>query len=786
MPLMRNAVKEGGVSDFYPHKIDQSLRFNDDDSAYLSRTPALGDTRQWVYSTWVKRGNLGTNQNIFAASPNSSNRVQVSFQAGTDKIQFLLAVANVYYGIRSNEVFRDPSSWYHIFAVFDTNNATAAERMRVFVNGVEITSDGGYSQPAQFTDGHVNKATEHRLGLETYSNILQFDGNLSKTEFVSGLIPPVTDFGEFKNGVWIPKAYTGSYGTNGFHLDFADSGNIGNDVSGNNNDWTPVNLAATDVLLDSPTNKFATLNPLDKASTISLSEGNTYATVSTTQASVYPTMFVNSGKWYAEYNIITASNMLGIGKAGNPTSNYLGAFDDNFGYNWNGDLYTGAAVVASGSALSVGDIISVVLDMDALEISFYRNNTFQLTVPITDTRAYYGFAVGHSNQQIVVNFGQDSSFAGNKTRQNNTDANGIGDFYYPVPTGALALCANNLPEPAIGPNSVTLASDHFNPVAYTGQVNPYTIDAGFPSDLTSIKCRSVARLPVLFDSLRGANSSIVTADTSIEDSNWIGQSFTPNGLVVDNTYSGETNFAGDSYIAWNWRMGGAGVVNNDGSIQSTVSANTLAGQSIVTYTGNQTPGDTVGHGLLESPEFIISKSRGNANGWPVYHTTLGGTQHLRLNTTGTALANAIFWNNTDPTSSVFTLGANDENNTSGQPIIAYCYHSVEGYSKFGKYTGNGSTDGTFVYLGFKPAYVRIKRVDSTGNWPIIDSVRSPDNETSEALYADLANAEDPNVPIDFLSNGVKIRTSFNNANTNGGAYIIEAFAEVPFKYSTAV
>ena len=251
-----------------------------------------------------------------------------------------------------------------------------------------------------------------------------------------------------------------------------------------------------------------------------------------------------------------------------------------------------------------------------------------------------------------------------------------------------------------------------------------------------------------------------------------------------------TNESGGSYVAWNWKANGSGVSNTDGSITSTVSANVDAGFSIVGYTGNGSSSQTVGHGLSSAPDVMIVKNRDAFQAWVVYHsanTSEPETDWLRFNDTHATLDQLQMWQDTAPTSSVFTVGNDDAVNSNGADHIAYCFHSVEGYSKFGSYTGNGSTDGPFVYTGLRPSLVICKRTNSTGSWTMLDSARSPSNDVDDFLYSNKSDAElaDTTADVDFLSNGFKLRNTTTDQNLSGSTYIYMAFAENPFKYSNA-
>jgi hypothetical protein len=332
----------------------------------------------------------------------------------------------------------------------------------------------------------------------------------------------------------------------------------------------------------------------------------------------------------------------------------------------------------------------------------------------------------------------------------------------------------------------------FNATLYTGNGGTQTITNGNPGqsfqpDLVWAKQRNGTAFHALFDSVRGATKVIQSNTTTAEQTFATAlTSFNSNGFTSGS--STDTNQSGQSYVAWQWKAGGTAVTNTAGSISAQVSANTTSGFSVVTYTGTGANA-TVGHGLGVAPSMIIAKSRSNTADWDVYHASLGATQVIYLNRTTAAQTNSAFWNNTAPTSTVFSLGNGTDINASGATNVAYCWAPIAGYSAFGSYTGNGSADGPFVYLGFRPRYVLTKRTDNLSNWVVNDTARSPFNITGANLYPNSSAAEESftvGAPaFDFLSNGFKLRGSGSDTNGSGSTYIYMAFCENPLKYANA-
>ena len=333
---------------------------------------------------------------------------------------------------------------------------------------------------------------------------------------------------------------------------------------------------------------------------------------------------------------------------------------------------------------------------------------------------------------------------------------------------------------------VDKGSKYFNTKTYTGTNSTLSITGvGFQPDWVWIKSRSDAVNHVVFDVVRGVYNILEPNTTNAETNSTASlTSFDADGFTLG-TGSGRWNNNASTYVSWCWDANGTGVSNTAGTITSTVSANTTSGFSIVSYTGTATNA-TVGHGLGVAPSMIIVKKRGGTSNWNVYHKNLtSANYYLILNDASAQITTNDPWNNTAPTSTVFSIkGTAGDVNTSATTHIAYCFAEVKGYSKFGKYTGNGSTDGTFVYTGFSPAFVLIKNTTAANSWVIKDSKRPSYNPASNYVYAQATNIEATDIPFDFLSNGFKTRAT--GGDTNNGTYIYMAFAENPFVSSKSI
>ena len=332
-------------------------------------------------------------------------------------------------------------------------------------------------------------------------------------------------------------------------------------------------------------------------------------------------------------------------------------------------------------------------------------------------------------------------------------------------------------------------NDYFNTKIYTGTGSSNALTGvGFQPDWTWIKVRSEANNHEIYDAVRGVTKRIYSDLTNAEDTNTAGlTAFGTDGFTVNT--GGGVNGSSKTYVAWNWKANGSGSANTDGSINSTVSANTTSGFSIVKWVGTGANA-TIGHGLGVAPSLLISKNYGTATNWYVYHKSLGATKNVRLNLANASATETAVWNDTAPTNSVFSVGTNTSVNNSGDNTITYCFAEKKGFSKFGSYIGNNSFDGTFVYTGFKPALVIVKHyLADSRNWVLLDNKRSSvggSNPNDKWLYANEneVEANQASNPTDFLSNGFKLRS--NAGYTNNGSYIYMAFAEEPLVSSNGI
>jgi hypothetical protein len=692
-------------------------------------------------------------------------------------------------------------TWYHLAVVRDGSN------YRMYIDGVQSTSAAvsttmGLPTDLRFGRGVATWAAQ-------YANMYIDEFRVSNNcRYPSGttFTPSTTAFTDDANTLLLIHSDT----TNG-STTFTDSsgvvGGLGNDASSNTNNWTPNNLASTDQMLDTPTNNFATLNPLrtQEGYTSTFSEGNLKVSAGRYYGGS-STIAMDTGKWYGEFLLTdaTGNGYLGIV----PTSTRAeDVIFDNVAYayaGWNGSTRDHGTYRSFGDSYTTGDLISIAVDMDNSNVYFAKNGTWQASGDptsgasgtgasnnsdiVTDTYEFLlGDAAGASSGSWVANFGQDSSFAGNVTVGTETDDNGYGSFKYDVPDGFLALCTKNLPDPAVIP------SEHFNTVLYTANESTLSVTGvGFQPDFVWIKSRASTRPHTLFDVIRGVTKELFTNQTSSEETYTASlTAFDSDGFSLGDHW--DTNEGTNNHVAWNWKANGTGASNTNGTINTTAtSANTDAGFSISTYTGNGTAGATVGHGLSSKPDMMIVKKRSaspSAENWTVYHTSLGATKGTYLNLTSTPYTLDIYWNNTEPTNNVFSIGDWDGINTSGEPYVAYCFHSVDGYSKVGSFEGNASTSGNFIYTGFTPALVILHNVGDGGGWPMMDNARGDYNSAEaggghELLRTNSSGIEGDSGRVDLLSNGFRPTVNYGEMNA-AFTYVYIAFAESPFKHTNA-
>ena len=670
-----------------------------------------------------------------------------------------------------------PNGWNHVAVTRTVSNNTA----RMFINGVQTASSTSFSHTYGSDTSNVLS-----VGAQSFSGpAAYFTGKISNLRILNGtalytanFTVPTTPLTNVTDTVLLCCQSSTSTTTAA----------VAPGTITANGDPTAVSFsdstAADDSLIDTPTNyeadsgnnggNYCTLNPFDKNASVTVSNGNLdFNSGASPNLGIRSTFFITSGKYYWEItNVSGGGNFTaGIAKQEWPLS-YVGV-SDSFGYGSQGIAYPSLSggTPTYTSANTAGDIVGFAFDADLLSLEVYVNGTS------------LGFAAGWA---IPPGNSWSPAFATGANVSNSLNF-GQRPFAYTPPTGYVSLCTQNLPDPTIADGSTA-----FDAVLYTGDGNSTQTITGlnFAPDLTWQKIRNTAGAHGLTDSVRGVSAGYLRSDsTNVETGSATNgvSAFTSDGF----TAAGAFNTSSNNWVTWTWDAGTSTVSNTDGSITSNVRANQSAGFSIVSYTGSGTSPSTIGHGLNAVPEMILVKNRSDSWNWAVYHKGLidGSTvRYLILNSTSGQVTGSGHWQNTVPSSSVFTVGNDDQVNASvgTDTYIAYCFAPVEGFSAFGTYTGNGSVDGPYVYTGFKPKFILLKRYDASGNsWNIFDTARSSYNVVTATLFPDSDTAEASSVSMDILSNGFKFRTSSGGPNGSGMSYIYAAFAEHPFKTARA-
>jgi hypothetical protein len=786
--VFQNDILAGASGTAVNYPIDQSIRFNRDDSAYLTRTPSSASNRRtFTLSFWWKMCTLpsttGGGYRIIQA-----DSTEFGWSDSNDNL-YLLDGGTLF---QTSQVFRDPSAWQHIVLAVDTTDATAGNRIKLYINGSEVTNFASGPSVSQNFDFDINNTVAQNIGKEGANYIGAY---VAEFHSVDGTQLDATSFGKTNDdGVWIPKAYSGNYGTNGFYLKGQDSAALGDDSSGNSNDFTSSGLTSDDQRADTPTNNMMTFNPLNNMRDDGdPTDGNrVFYNTGSTRNIGGTTFHFNTGKYVQAFSFDgTGTNNWQIGSQPSDRK------DVNDAPGSNEDLgeapvitpfttyYVGVGLVGTnntGITADTADTIWVAMDLDsgkqwiglyddsAASMIWFDSSAGQTGDPDAGLNPVY---TGTANRSY--NFALCSRSSTKITLLEESEATGT------VPTGFTYVGAV---QDAYATPAIADGSAYFQTTLYTGTGSTLEVNQSenstFQPDFVWIKRRNAAVEHALTDAVRGVTKELSSNDTGAEETVAQGlTTFGSAGFTVGSDGSYNTNTG--TYAAWQWLAANGTAPNGNGSIASTVSANTTAGFSIVGYTGNGTAGATVGHGLGVKPSMLICKNRDNTEQWIVYQEDQGATKYGLLNSTATFASSSGAWNNTEPTSSVVTLGGGGfGTNVSSNDMIMYAFAEVEGFSKFGSYTGNGSTDGPFVWCGFRPAFVMFKKSSGADSWEIFDNTRPGYNATDLGLFPNTADSESTGRNIDILSNGIKQRNANGTTNQSGSTYIFMAFAEHPF------
>ena len=789
---------------------------------------------------WFKRGELSTTQALVGTNATYDS---LHFQTANDLyVQTAPGRARI-----TSQVFRDPTGWMPFTFSFDTTNTAGGtpKQQRLWIGLTEVTAfstdqdASGISSPQWF----ANTVTQY-IGRSQNSGNQYFDGLFAQTGWIDGQELVASDFFEQNaDGVVVPKSASAirtavsagggarnGWGLQGSFLMFNDATSTttlgydrsqsDTDTTGNN--WTLTNISTTagvtyDAMTDTPTNNYATINPLRKNNvswTVSEANLRVYSGSASNNPGAVSSLAMRSGKWYWEVTIAaigSGSHGIGIQKSTygleNDGTNAGYTSADTYHYLKTGNKQNGGSGSAYGASYTTSDVIGVGFDADSGTLEFFKNGASQGTaftgIGLAD---WTSWASPYNGGDMQFNFGQ-RPFA-----YTNAGTDRPASTYK-------SLCTANLPSVAI-----TKPTAHFDVTTWVStQADAKTVTGlAFQPDFFWAKERVTGRSHNVFDSVRGVTKSLRTDGTDAEQTIAVSatgklKTFNSDGYTfgadTDASY-GSVNYGTTNHVGWNWKAGGTPSVDNSagagntptagsvkidganlgsalaGTIAATrLSANTTAGFSIVTYTGTGANA-TVGHGLGVAPKMVVVKCRDQTNkDWMVWHDDLtADTKALFWNSTAAETTDATYWNSTPPTSSVFSVGSNANTNGNTFNYVAYCFAEIAGYSKFGSYVGNSSSDGAYVHLGFRPRFLMIKIASgSTGDWVVIDSKRDGYNEATKgnaALFPNTSGAESyadtGSGDIDIVANGFKPRSNNSNVNSSSGTYVYMAFAEHPF------
>jgi len=785
--MVAAASRAGTPADVYT--IDNSCIFDSSSSPYMQRNPSsAGNQKTWTISFWFKLCTLAssTSGGIPFFTVEST---EIRLSDTDDK----LYVTDGTTFKTTNGVFRDFTAWNHIVIAADTTSGTAGNRLKLYVNG-EIASLATDTAPDQDFSFNINSTEGHVIGQEAQNYM---DGYISEFYLIDGTQEEAADFGETNTrGVWVPKAYTGSYGTNGFFLDFESSGDLGNDVSGNNNDFSLTNIASTDQSTDTPTNNHCTWNATDNlVDNLTLSQGNKrFVNANASQDSVKGTFFPTTGKWYWEVKWTsisdTAGGLVGISQCDVQSNHELGSTDkhgtgDSLGYrSFDGKTYRNNTLADFGDSWDVGDVISVAMDLDNGFIYFGKNNTWQNSGDPTSGSS--GTGAAYTISSTLVNGGGWGPASCSESSVIFDAYFAEAEWSYSSPANFSALNTTNLDAPVI-----VDPSTNFQIATYTGNGSTQSITFGGNSnmqpDIVWMKCRSNSAAHVFQDAARGTGKALFWSNRDVEDDVTDAvTSFATDGFALGDgseLSTGDVNTNTRTYVAWNWAAGNSGSSNTDGSINTTTTyVDTTAGISISTYTGTGS-GATVGHGLGVTPTTVWIFPRTYSDGHIASNWESGITVYSEkwvLSAANRAEGSTGFV--TGANSTTFTIGTDVNVNQSTTTYLAYSFVEVVGFSKFGTYTGEGKTDGPYAFCGFTPEMIMIKFDGDNEPWTILDRARDTYNPAENYVIGNDSDAETTlsTIKVDFLSNGFKLRGTDSRVNADDGIYVFAAFAKHPF------
>ena len=797
------------ISTFSPYNDNSvgSFQFNGGtlNAVLTDGITAIG-TNNYTLECWVYHTSISGQQTYVSDSYGNTNGVYFykdsSHQLGT-----------YYTGqIATSSITISNKRWYHVAVV---RNGTGSGNVKQYINGAEAGSgtDSTNLTDTAFSVGESAVTTSNEMVGYITDVRLVVGSSSSAAIYTSAFTPPTT-------------ALTNVSGT-GYStyvlMQPGKNSNLNRDTAAPEEiKYNAFSIAGSDATLSNNNTTIA------------------YGSSGTRSPSLAP-FPMSSGKWYWEMIVSASSSTplnasVGIQSSLSNGTNvyYPGMTFDTYdatqsiGYYLSGSIYYDGLYTSSySSAVAVDQVVGIAYDADNGAIYFRDSSTWLSSGDPTSGSSATGAAVSgltgtwfaahgdggsSATHTAEYNFGNNGTFNANKTAGGNTDADGNGDFFYAVPDGYRALTKLEPTRRSGLLNAALKPEEHFGTMTYSAHgssVVQFPHGFSFTPDFLWIKNRTLTDgAHWLYDTVRGFTSYDLTSGRGISTNNTsaeggdvtlgpiynessgpsVANDLSTHITIRDGNSAGidtyNTNRPGSNYVVWGWKAGGPPVLNTDGTTTSMVSVNQDAGFSIVSYVGTGANA-TVGHGLAKAPEMVVVRNRAGGD-FKIFHSALGAGNQLFLNDASDAQDTSAIWNDTAPTSRVFTVGTNTGTNQSDKKIIAYCWHSVPGFSKIGSFTGNGSTDGPFIYLGFRPAFVLAKANVNGAHWTIHDSTRDPSNVSDSYLFANNNQVEGTTYSkLDFLSNGFKFRSYNDNLNYSSSVTYYLAFAETPSAFTNS-
>jgi hypothetical protein len=783
----------------YNNVIDYSCMFDKTSDTYLSYNAGAVDNdtslKIKTFSVWVKRSALSasSDQCIFGGYFSGNLWYELTLDAN-DKLEFACVTSGTY-KVRyiSTAVFRDCSGWYHFLVALDTTQATEADRVKIYANGTELTAWDTQTEPALNADVCYQTysggaGVPARIGdLTTTQN---FIGYLADAYIIDGQARAVTDFGEFSDGVWVPKDPTGlTYGNEGIKLDFSINTHFGDDTSGNANDYTDNNFGTDHQVSDTPEANYCTLdwnNRFNNASATLEEGGLSYSWADNSWTTAMGTFPLKTGKWYWEVDIGAAQAYVrtGVEAAGEYSGDLITAayYNGQNAVGWGIASYGASAVNylvnnAGTTAddnldnTAANDILTVAVDCDNNKIWFGKYNagsghvwgdfgatgvgdpaagTNEAGTPDFTLYDYAPVVSLYSHSTSTANFGQ-RSFTGT------------------IPSGFAALCTTNMTDPVVNDPQ----DSYLNAVTYTGDgaADQDITGVGFQPDFVWIKNTDATDEHLVFDDQRGATKY----------------------LSVDVTATSTEQTDADTLLTFDadgFSVGADVKVNTSSEVYRALCLKeTSLFFDIVTYTGTGSA-HAESHSLGAAPTFIMVKNRDVGDSWAIYHhgalnKTDPETDYGVIDTAAAWSDAATLWNDVAPTTTQFTVGTSHQVNASTEKYVAYLFGDVDGISKAFTFEGNGNAAGPYVYCGFRPEWILIKNADSAVNWALYDTAMDTDNPLDQMSVPNVNNADSTTTFADICANGFKVRSSSSNFNGNNNTIIGIALSHTPYKWATA-